>query len=127
MASNYALDSSVWLAFFTGSPKAAAVKELLKGSTIVASTMAIAEIADKAIREGFDAEMAIAYVEDHAEVEPVTSAIAVLAAELKHKHRRKDNRFGIVDAIHLATARLRGAILLTLDTDFSGIADARVL
>lgn len=57
----------------------------------------------------------------------VTPEIAILAAELRHKHYSKLRQISYLDCIHLATAiTLHAERFVTKDKDFKGIDEMRI-
>ena len=117
------VDSSVWIEFFSGSEKA----RIIEDKDLATSIVAIAEIADKFEREEKDCTNVIQFINEHARVLPLTVEIALKAGKIKNNIRKKKSKFGLFDALHLATAQSIGAQLITADFDFVGIENVMVI
>ena len=112
------VDTSAWIEWLTGSPTG----EKLSGhmpdqSDWLVPTMVQLELAKWLTRElGEDkADQVIAFTQV-CQVIPLDTEIALVAAEACRAHK-----LATADAIIFATARLRGATLLTCDAHFEGL------
>ena len=128
MSSRYCIDSSAWLEYFKGTIKGAQVKAIIeKEDEIITSILAVAEIADKYEKESISHEQALSYIKGRAAFLPITIAIAVRAAQIKKHMRKRNTKFGLADAIHLATAMEEKAIFVTTDNDFQGAENVMII
>lgn len=128
MSSRYCIDSSAWLEYFKGTIKGAQVKAIIeKENEIMTSILAVAEIADKYEKESMSHKQVLSYVKGRAALLPITIAIAVHAAQIKKHMRKQNTKFGLADALHLATAAEEDAILVTTDHDFQGVENVMVI
>ena len=119
-SSNYVLDSSAWIEYLDGTAKGDKIKQLIEQETHSTSILAIAEIADRYARTQHPFQEALTFIQSKTTIVPLTIAITVIAAHLKRDIRKKSSKFGLADAIHLATASQHKAVLITTDTDFRG-------
>ena len=121
------LDSSAWIELFGGSVKGEKVDKLLNAEESYTSVVSLAEIADKLDRQGKDVSVAYSVIQKRASVLTLTPQIALDAGKLKNKIRKTRPKFGLFDAIHLATAEQHKATFVTTDADFSGLQNVMLL
>lgn len=117
----FVLDSSAWLEYL--SDEDSPVKEMVEGSLTGTSVIGVAEMADKFEREGKQFDTVLRFIKSRSLVLPLTEAGALEAARIKCSLRSQRPKFGMADAIHLATARERKSKLVTFDPDFMGLPD----
>ena len=118
------LDSSGWIEFFTGSPKAGSYSKYLKNpENLLTPTIVLYEVYKKIKRERGEetAKLCTAQIEK-THVTPLDQALAFRAADLSLQYS-----LPMADAFVLATARSAGAELITSDRDFQGIPGVTVL
>lgn len=118
------LDSSCWIEFFAGGPKAGAVAGYLKRPKgLIVPSIVVYEVYKKIkLSKGEElASLAAAHL-SKAEISPLTESIALLAADLSI-----DYKLAMADAVILATAQSHEAQVVTLDADFKGLPGAIVL
>ena len=112
------VDTSAWIEWLIASPTADRLAEHMpKQAEWLVPTMVQLELAKWLTRElGEDkADQVIAFTQV-CQVIPLDTEIALAAAEACRAHR-----LATADAIIFATARLRGAALLTCDAHFDGL------
>jgi predicted nucleic acid-binding protein len=112
------VDTSAWIEWLIGSPTGEALSERLpQQSDWLVPTMVQLELAKWLTREvGEDkADQVIAFTQV-CQVVPLDTEIALAAADACRTHK-----LATADAIILATARARGATLLTCDAHFEGL------
>ncbi len=112
------VDTSAWIEWLIGSPTGDAVGEYLPDQADwLVPTMVQLELAKWLAREvGEDkADQVIAFTQV-CQVIPLDTEIALAAAEACREHK-----LATADAIVFATARARGASLLTCDAHFEGL------
>jgi predicted nucleic acid-binding protein len=88
------------------------------------STVTLAEVLSKFIRNRRDSSLALKAIEDNTQLEPVDTGLARLAGELHAEQKKKIPDFGLADAFVLATARKKSAKILTGDPHFKTIPEA---
>lgn len=118
------IDSSGWIEYFTDGPKAGAYARYLEGrEPILTPSVVVYEVYKKIKRErGEDIALLCLSRLYKTELVALDASIALLAADLS-----LELSLPMADAFVLATARARGAQLITSDADFRGIAGAKVL
>jgi len=122
----YVLDTSVWVAYFDG----LCTEEIRRGienDIVGTSVIALVELADKFERDGRDIERELSFIRSRSILLPVTPLVAIAAAKIKKHMRKTKPKFGIADALHLATAQERKAILLTMDNDFANVKGVTIV
>lgn len=124
---NYVIDSSAWIEYFGATPKGLKVKPVIEREEIATSMTALLEIADKFERKNLRFDVCLQFIQRRAAILPLTVELALAAAKLKRKQREKHEKFSIADGVHLATAQQEGAVLVTADSDFSGIENVMIV
>jgi toxin FitB len=116
-------DSSAWLEFFSDGPHAEELGTRLRHpSAIVTPTVALYEVYKWIKRERSEEEaIHAAAAMKKTRIADLSDQIALTAADLSLSHK-----LAMADSIILATARAHDAELLTLDSDFEGIAGVTV-
>ena len=112
------IDSSGWLEVFKGGPQADRVARLLADPTeILTPTIAVYEVYKVLKRDASeeDALQAVAQMLQ-TNVVPLSETLALEAADTS-----LDHSLAMADAIVYATARSRGAELVTTDADLEGL------
>ncbi|KPQ04623.1 MAG: putative nucleic acid-binding protein, contains PIN domain [Rhodobacteraceae bacterium HLUCCA12] len=118
------VDTSAWIEWLIASPTGEKLAEQLpEQSEWLVPTMVQLELAKWLTREvGEDkADQVIAFTQV-CHVVPLDTEIALAAAEAYREHK-----LATADAIILATARARGATLLTCDAHFEGLAGVTLI
>lgn len=118
------VDTSAWIEWLIGSPTGEALSERLpQQSDWLVPTMVQLELAKWLTREVGDdkADQVIAFTQV-CQVVPLDTEIALAAADACRTHK-----LATADAIIFATARARGATLLTCDSHFEGLPGVDVV
>ena len=118
MIYEYIIDSSAWVEYFSGSSKGNKIKEIIEESKVGTSIIAIVELADKFERENKNFENELDFIKSRATIISISINLALEAAKIKKEFRIKNSKFGIADAIHLATSKLESSKFVTSDNDF---------
>ena len=120
------VDAYAWIEYLDGTARGAKVRDLLEDArnTATTSTVTLAEVLSKFIRNRRDPALASKAIEDNTALEPVDTGLAKLAGELHAEQRKKIRDFGLADAFVLATARKKSAKVLTGDPHFESIPEA---
>lgn len=118
------VDTSAWIEWLVGSPTGEAVAAHLPDqSEWLVPTMVQLELAKWLTREvGEDKADQVTAFTQLCHVVPLDTEIALAAAEVCRTHK-----LATADAIILATARLRGAQLITCDAHFDGLPEVTVI
>jgi predicted nucleic acid-binding protein len=118
------VDTSAWIEWLIGSPTGEAVAGHLPAQEAwVVPTMVQLELARWLAREVGEgkADQVVAFTQV-CRVVPLNTEIALAAAEACRAHR-----LATADAIVLATARARDAMLVTCDAHFEGLPGVQVI
>jgi predicted nucleic acid-binding protein len=112
------LDTSGWLAFFTGESNASYFRPIIESpELLVVPTITVFEVYRHFLRERGRADALIAVgAMQQGNVVELTSELATIAAALAHEHK-----LAMADSIILATAQQFEATLWTQDVDFEGL------
>ena len=128
------IDSWIWIEYFSDGHKYQKAREIIerlkedKGSI---STIVLTEVRYR-ITQRFGIHVANHLLQivnslSNLSILPVTSTIAVYAADLRTKYYSTKNQLSYADVIHLATATLSGCdVFYTGDPDFSDIEEIKV-
>lgn len=114
------VDTSAWIEWLTGSTLGEKLgRQFPDKPQCIVPTIVQLELSKWLMRELGEeqADLVIAYTQKCIVV-PLDTAVALLAADLHREHK-----LATADAIVYATARHRGAELLTCDTHFKGLPD----
>ncbi len=116
------IDSWAWIEYFKGSVSGGKAKEYIEsGREVLVSAINISEIYRFLLRwckTSDEIEKYISFVLKAAFVISLDTNIAIKAAKIKH-----GKKFGLADAIVLATAREHGGVVVSGDDDFENEAD----
>ncbi len=123
----YMVDSSAWIEYFSGSDVGIIIREIIEKEKLITSILVIAELADKYLREGKPFHRELLFLQSKVSIIPMNVNIALQGAKIKTQRRPMFPKFGLVDALILATAQLHKATLLTKDNDFRGIENVTIL
>ena len=124
MSERLVLDSSGWIEFFTDGPNADPFAEAIEQpERLVVPTISLFEVFKWILREHGEgpALQAIALMQG-AEVVGLSPEIALHGAQLS-----LELKLPMADSLMLATAQAFGALLITQDSDFQGLAGVRWL
>lgn len=116
-------DSSCWIEMFGEGPLASSCRKELKNSQSIVPTLVIYEVYRK-IASGISEDQALSAVAfmSQGRVVELSREVALSAADLSI-----ELRLAMADSMVLAHARHENATLVTLDNDFSGIPEVKVL
>ncbi|MGB7564869.1 MAG: type II toxin-antitoxin system VapC family toxin [Prochlorococcaceae cyanobacterium] len=118
------VDSSGWIEFFTGGPNAGPFAEAIeRPERLVVPTISLFEVFKWVLREHGEgpALRAIALMQ-RGELMGLSSEIALHGAQLSLALK-----LPMAESLMLATTRARGALLITQEADFQGLARVRWL
>ena len=113
------IDTSVWVDYFAGERKARCLEKIISSGQAAVSVISLAEIKLKLSRQKQDWQPLIAFMRSSARVFALDEKTALLAGDFTDLHA--------MDALIYATAVANGMALVTLDKDFSGCKNVRVL
>ena len=121
------LDTSAWVELFLGTEKGEVVEDILDVEPSFTSLVSVAEITLWCIRNQQDIPQSIQWVTTLSRVLPATLPIAVSAARVTAERKKEVKRWGMVDGIIYATARMHGLTVLTTDHHFAGLPQVKIL
>jgi predicted nucleic acid-binding protein len=127
MSAKYLIDSSAWIAYLQGDEKGAQIHSLVDDGAIAISIIALAELADKFERDSHSFAKTLHFIQSRAAIMPLTVDIVLNAAKIKKRQRKTRKKFGLADALQLATAQAHHLTLITTDGDFCGCDGVKVL
>jgi predicted nucleic acid-binding protein len=127
MSYNYVIDASAWMEYFLGTENGIKIKPIIEREEIATSIIAIAELADRIARDDQRFNVRLQFIQRRAAIIGLSVELCLKAAQLKKVNRRKKEKFGLADGVHLATAQQEGAVLVTSDNDFSGIENVMLI
>lgn len=112
------VDSSGWIEYFTGGPNSARFAKAIQATAeLIVPAITITEVYRWILRESSMAQALIAVAAmKQGRVVPLDERLAVIAAELSHRHQLR-----LADGILYATAHDASAELLTQDADLDGL------
>ncbi|MFH1256239.1 MAG: type II toxin-antitoxin system VapC family toxin [Candidatus Diapherotrites archaeon] len=127
MKANVLVDSSVWIEFFAGGPKAKKAAEIIgraQKSAYKTPSLVLFEVYKKIKKELSEqkASEAIAYIIDATEIIPLNERIAVHAAEISLAHS-----LSMADSVIKATAEITGSEIKTKDSHFKGLENVEII
>ena len=120
------IDSFAWIEYFMGTERGRKVKKIIEGNVITyTSPTVIAEIFSKSVRtDGQDkARERVDFIVDRCVLIQTDENIAVEAGRLHGEMKPKIKDFGLADAFILASARSKGAKVVTGDPHFKDLED----
>ncbi len=123
----YIIDSYAWLEYFMGTTTGEKVKEIIDASKHekLTPTICVAEIYVRVLRvEGPErAELQRAFIKLRSALVSLNEEIAVEAAKIDVKMKKKTAGWGLADSIVLSTARNKSAKVLTGDEHFLNLEE----
>ncbi len=119
----YVIDSFAWVEYFRGSKKGETVRNCLEEGGNATPTIVLAELSDVYEREKNKFwERDCAFIASKTALIGLGEEIASSAGKIKNEIRQKfGTRFGLADAIVLATSKRLGAKVVTGDLHFKNL------
>lgn len=126
------VDTSILVELLGRPPTDGLVRRIIEAvgdDVLFASPIQFGELADVARSRKQSVPDVVRKAREILEVIPLDPEIAVAASDLKAQARRRRSAkdFSLIDGIVLASARAKGQAVLTLDSEFDGFDDVRVL
>ncbi|HTZ40371.1 MAG TPA: type II toxin-antitoxin system VapC family toxin [Syntrophales bacterium] len=118
------VDSCGWLEFFSDGPNAdfyaAAIEHV---ETLIVPSICLLEVFKKVLNDrGEDAALEAAALMNQGRVVDLDASIAISAAKIG-----ADQGLPLADSVILATAKAKGALIWTQDSDFEGIEGVKYI
>ena len=114
---SYIIDSWAWIEYFEGSLTGEKVKEILEKNECFTSSLSIAEVTIKLIKEGKDSQEGYSIINSLSKELPVHNEIAFEAGKLYVEKRKKLKDIGIVDVFIITQARKNNLTIVTGDRE----------
>jgi predicted nucleic acid-binding protein len=114
---SYLLDSYAWLEYFDGSDAGKKVEKLLNSSECFTSSLSIAEVTIKLLKNNRDAQAGLQIMKQSSKELLVDHDTAFEAANLYVEKRKTIKDIGIVDVIIMTQARQNALIVITGDRE----------
>jgi len=117
------LDSFAWIEYFMGSKRGAKVRDYVEGSeALYLPSVCLTEIRSRYLREKKDPVPRINLIIERSFVIPLDQEIALLAADIKQKHK-----LHTIDAMIYATSQHKDLTLVTGDQHFKDLPDVELI
>ena len=120
----YVIDSFAWIEYFVGSKAGELAEQYIDGGQSITPTIVIAELSAKYARLKQDFAPKLRFIVLKSRTVALDEDIATLAGVISVERKIKVSRWGLVDSIILATARLQKANVVTGDQHFSDLKEA---
>jgi predicted nucleic acid-binding protein len=132
--SSYVIDTYAWVEYLVGSRLGGKTKELVEGGNSSTPSVVVGELVKWYLREVEAGRRTNREMNDHLEfvseatsVVPLDDALARQAGELDFLMKKRVRGWPLTDSIIYATARARGAKVVSGDPHFKGLADVQFL
>ena len=99
------------------------MKPFIEGGDGITPALVIAEFTDKYVREHIDPGERLKFIRTKTAIISLDDEIAEAAGRISVERRRKVKRWGLVDSCVLATARAKGAKVVTGDEHFDDLKE----
>jgi predicted nucleic acid-binding protein len=117
------LDSFAWMEYFMGSKRGAKVKDYVEGDEpLYMPSICITEIKSRYLRDQKDPTTRINFIIERSFIIPLDKEIALLAADIKQKHK-----LHTIDAIIYATSQHKNLTLVTGDQHFKDMPSVKII
>jgi predicted nucleic acid-binding protein len=115
------IDTFAWIEYFAGSERGRKVKDYIESGEAVTPSVVIAEFTDKYIREGVNPDERLKFIRTKTAVTMLDDDLAESAGRISAERRKTVKRWGLLDSCVLATARIKGARVVTGDLHFEDL------
>jgi predicted nucleic acid-binding protein len=117
------VDTFAWIEYFAGSEEGQKVQPYVEGGETVTPSIVIAEFTDKYEREGKNPKERLSFIRTKSSISPLDDDLAESAGKISAERRKKVKGWGLVDSVVLATARAKGAKVVTGDEHFRDLEE----
>ncbi|MEK6889531.1 MAG: PIN domain-containing protein [Nanoarchaeota archaeon] len=122
------IDAHSWIEYFKGSNAGEKLNQMLGGDNeILVLPITISEVVAKVKKINGNVESAYSSIIKNSKIFEPTPKIAKEAGLLYVEAREKNESFGIVDALLIASAKLTGAKLISGDNHFKPFKEAIII
>lgn len=125
----YIIDTGGWIEYFIGSEKGKKVEQILgrKDSIIITAESTIAEIFSWTKTRNLSFPQALEALTRMSQMQEIHLNLWIEAMSIRADQRKIKPKFGIMDALIVATSNIFHATIVTTDTDFSGLPNVLLL
>ncbi len=117
------IDTFAWIEYFAGSARAEKARPYIEKGDAITPALVVAEFTDKYAREGIDPKERLKFIRAKTAIAPLDDDIAEAAGRISAARRSRVSGWGMADSCVLATARARGAKVVTGDNHFKDLDD----
>ncbi|MBI3051680.1 PIN domain-containing protein [Candidatus Woesearchaeota archaeon] len=123
------IDTSAWIEYFLGSLRGRQVQGLMVVEKRLATpAIVLVELACKFFRDGVDFTTHVEYIRKNSEILGLDDVdILSIARNYAKMKVASGNKSSLSDAIIFTAAESYGAVVVTCDSDFQGLAGVRVI
>jgi len=114
----FVIDSFAWFEYFSGSEAGKRAMDHIEKGESLTPTIVIAELSEKYMTIRVDFKEKLNFIGFRSTLIPLDERIAEYAGRLSVERKVKVERWGMVDSIILATARLNKCRIITGDEHF---------
>ena len=129
-SSSFVIDTYAWVEYLLGSKKGEAAKRYIEGDRGLTPSVVLAELRRWYLREiesrrrtGKEMQEHLTFVQTATSVVPLEAALALKAGETDFLMKKTVRNWPLADSIIYATARARGAAVVSGDPHFEGLED----
>ena len=117
------LDSFAWIEYFMGSKRGAEVRDYVEGNEpLYTPSICLTEIKSRYLRDKKDPTTRISLITERSFIITLDKEIALLAADIKQKHKLHK-----IDAIIYATSHHKNLTLVTGDQHFKNLPNVEMI
>ncbi len=129
MSYNYLIDTFAWVEYFRGTKKGEMVRNCVEEEKAITPTIVLAELSDIYERKAIPKwESDLAFIISKTAIANLNQQLAIEAGKIKNEVRKKHKtKFGLADAIILATAIKANAKVVTGDQHFEKLSNVLFL
>lgn len=125
----FLVDAYAWVEYFIGSKKGEHAARVIDDPTVEVQTLesTLAEIRGWALREGRDFEVLYGVIKRNSDIIHTPLEEWLETAKIRFEIKKRVPRFGMMDALLIASKQAHGSRILTGDPHFKGMADVMYL
>jgi predicted nucleic acid-binding protein len=114
----FVIDSFAWFEYFLGSESGKRIVDHIERGGVLTPTVVVAELSEKYARIDLDFKEKLKFIGFRSTLVPLDERIAEYAGRLSVERKKKVKRWGMIDSVILATARLNKCRVVTGDEHF---------
>ena len=117
------IDTFAWVEYFAGSTRGQKARPFIEKGDSITPSIVVAEFTDKYLREGIAPEERLKFIRTKTMIPPLDDDVAEAAGRISAERRAKVKGWGLADSCVLATARAKGARVVTGDGHFEDLGE----